>query len=309
MINMDDDLQLGKVSKLLGALLEQGNTSAMASALTVLGQIGYDTTLLRAKIYDGVSAKKILQDNDIDTDTTFASPSNSTVPSTQAVVTYIANLIASGTRVRGSLTLITAGTYPVATAASYAALEGTQVGNGSGSGPAIKAGDAWYVGNTSSFQVGPTSTNKVKKNDLIIALTDGATNLDAQWLIMQSNVDDATTTIAGLVLLATLAKIQGNAGGDADNAVTVSTLNSFLGNPESADSAAKYVKRTKITQTLANGSNTVTHSKNTKDIVNVQFINATTFEDTQMGWTASTVSAITVTRTGGSQSFIIIISY
>lgn len=307
MINFDDDLQLGKVSKLLGALLEQGNTAAVAAALTALGQIGYDTTLLRASIFNGTSVSVLLERDDIDTDTTFASPSNTKVPSTQAIVTYIANLIASGTRIRGSATLTSASTYPVATAAGYT--NGTQTGNGSGVANAIKAGDAWYVGNVASFQMGPTAANKVSKGDLVIAVTDGAGNLDAQWLVLQSNVDLATTSIAGVVLLTTLAKLQANAGGDADAAVTTATLNAFLGNPESGDAAAKYVRRTKITQTLNNGSNTVTHSKNTQDIVSVTFLNASTLAITQMGWTASTVNTITVTRTGGSQSFIIIIGY
>lgn len=304
---MDDDLQLGKVSKLLGALLEQGNTAAINAALSALGQIGYDTTLLRSKIFDGTTAQIILQNNDIDTDTTFASPSNSKVPSTQAVVTYIANLIASGTKIRGSITLTSASTYPVATATGY--LNGTQTGNGSGAANAIRAGDAWYVGNAASFQMGPTAANKVSKGDLVIALTDGAGNLDAQWLVLQSNVDIATTSIAGVVLLTTLAKLQANAGADADAAVTTATLNAFLLNPESADALAKFTKRTKITQLLTTGSNTVTHNKNTQDIVNVTFINASTLANTEMGWTASTVNSITINRTGAAQSFIILIEY
>jgi hypothetical protein len=312
---MDDDLQLGKVSKLLGALLEQGNTASIDAALTALGQIGYDTTLLRGKIFDGTSngilmdRRSVATGGDVETDTSLSSPSNNTVPSTQAVVTYIANLIANGTRIRGSLTLITAGVYPVADASTYPALDGTQVGNGSGSGPSIKAGDAWYVANSASYQVGPSSSNKVSKGDLIIALADGAGNVDNQWLILQNNVDLATTTIPGIVLLTTLAKLQSNAGADADAAVTTATLNSFLSNPESSDAAAKYVRRTKITQTLTNGSNTITHNKNTLSIVNVIFQNASTFANTQMGWTAATVNTITVTRTGGSQSFNIFIEY
>jgi hypothetical protein len=47
----------------------------------------------------------------------------------------------------------------------------------------------------------------------------------------------------------------------------------------------------------------------TRDIVNVTFQNATTFENTVMGWTASSLNAITVTRAGGSQSFNIFIEY
>lgn len=306
-IPFDDDLQLGKISKLLGALLEQGNTATINAALTALGQIGYDTTLLRSKVFDGTTAQILLQRNDIDTDSSFASPSNTAVPSTQAVVTYIGNLLAGGTRIRGSVTLTAASTYPVGTAASYT--NGTQVGNGSGTANAIKAGDAWYVGNTSSFQMGPTSTNLVEKGDLVIALTDGAGNLDAQWLVLDSDTNDATTTTAGLVILATLAQIQGDAGGDADKAVTVGALNDYVAAPESADAAAKVMKSTKITQTLNNGSNTVTHSKNTRDIVDVTFQNATTFENVVMGWTASSLNAITVTRTGVSQSFNIFIEY
>lgn len=306
-IPIEDDLDLGKISKLLNALLQQGNTATINAAITALGQIGYDTTLLRAKIFNGTSVGIILEQGDIDTDTAFTSPSNTKVPSTQAVVTYIANLIASGTKIRGSVTLTSASAYPVGLASSY--VNGTQTGNGSGASNAIKSGDAWYVGNAASFQMGPTVGNKVSKGDLAIALTDGAGNLDAQWLVLNSNVDSATTSIAGVVLLATLAKIQGNAGADADAAVTTATLNSFLLNPESGDAAAKYARNTTITQTLTAGSNTVTHNKNTQAIRNVLFQNATTFAFTQMGWTASTVNTITVTRTGPSQSFNIFITY
>lgn len=302
----DDDLDLGKISKLLNALLHQGNTAAIDAALTALGQIGYDTTLLRAKIFDGTNAQILLQTNDIDTDTTFASPSNTKVPSTQALVTYIGNLLSSGTKIRGSVTLTSASTYPVGLASSYT--NGTQVGNGSGASNTIAVGDAWYVGNAASFQMGPTSTVRVQQGDLVIALANNATNTDSEWLILENNADYATTTVEGLVLLATLATLQGNAGADADRAVTIATLNSFLNAPESGDAAAKYAKKTVITQTLNNGSNTVTHNKGTKNI-QVTFVNNTTFANTVMGWVASTNNTITVSRTGGSQSFSIIITY
>lgn len=305
-IPVQDDLDLGKVSKLLGALLEQGNTATIDAALTALGQIGYDTTILRAKIHDGISVKTLLQDTDIDSDPAFTTPSDSKVPSVQAMVTYIGNLLAGGTRIRGSVTLTSASTYPVATAASYT--NGTQLGNGSGVANAIKAGDAWYVGNTSSFQMGLTATHLVSAGDLVIALTDGATNLDANWLVLQDNIDIATTTLSGSVLLATLAQIRGNAGGDANKAVTVSGLNSFLAAPEIGDLAAKFTRGTSITQTLNSGANTVTHNKGVR-VSDVTFINATTNAHTVMGWTNSTVNAITVSRAGGSQSFIIKIRY
>lgn len=305
-VYFDDDLQLNKISKLLGAILEQGNTATINAALTALGQVGYDTTLLRAKIFNGSTAGILLERGDIDVDTTFGSPSNTKVPSTQALVTYIGNLVAGGTRIRGSVTLTSAGAYPVATASSYT--NGTQVGNGSGTGPAITAGDAWYIGNAASFQMGPTSTKLVEQGDLVIALTNGATNIDAQWLILDSDTNLANTTTAGLILLATLVQIQANAGGDANNGVTVSNLNSFLNNPESGDAAARYQKKTVINQTLNNGANTVTHNKNTRNL-QVSFINAGTSDNVQMGWTASTVNTITVNRVGGSVSFNIIISY
>lgn len=304
-IPIQDDLDLNKVSKLLSALLEQNTTANIDAALTVLGQIGYDTTLLRAKIYDGSSAKYLLQQNDISTDTTFSSPSNTTVPSTQAVVTYIANVIAAGTRIRGSVTMTSASTYPVADASTY--VNGTQIGNGSGAGPAIKTGDAWYIGQAQSYQMGPTSGNLVKQGDMVIALADGAGNVDAQWLVLQANVDLATTTVPGLVLLTTLAKLQANAGADADAAVTTATLRSYLLNPESADSAANYYKTTKITQAFITGSNTVTHNKNTQDIANVSF--RISNQEVQMGWTASTANSITVNRTAAGATVDVYITY
>jgi hypothetical protein len=305
-INIEDDLQLGKLSKLLGAILEQGDTATINAALTALGQIGYDTTLLRAKVHNGTTQGILLERGDIDNDSAFAAPSTTTVPSTQAMVTYIGNLLAGGTRIRGQVTLTAASTYPVATAASYT--NGTQTGNGSGTANAIKAGDAWYVGNAASFQMGPTSGKLVEQGDLVIALTDGATNIDANWLVLDADTNNATTTTAGLIILSTLAQIRTNAGGDADKAVTVSTLNSFLASPEAGDANAIYSKKTVITQTLNSGANTVTHNKGTQNL-QVMFINATTNAHTVMGWTASTTNAITVNRVGGSQSFRIVINY
>lgn len=298
------NLDLGKVSQLLNSIIHNDTTDNIDAVLTVKGQIGYDTTLNKLKVSDGTNPIIQLDRTDIDTDTALSSPSNTTVPSTQAIKTYIANQITSATNLRGSVTLTSASTYPTATAAAYT--NGTQVGDGSGLGPTIKKGDAWYVANVASFQMGPTSTNLVKKGDLVIAIADAAGNLDAQWLILQANVDSATTTIAGIVLLATLATIQGGIG---DTVVTASTLPTYLNNPESGSAESKYTKVIKIVQTLNNGANTVTHSKGTQDIANVTFINAATFADTKMGWTASSIDDITVNRTGGSQLFNIFIKY
>jgi hypothetical protein len=308
MIPFLDDLDGGKVSKLMNMLLQQGNTAAIAAAVTALGQIGYDTTKLRAVAFNGTTLGILMEQGDIDPDGTFSAPSNTKVPSTQAVVTYISNLIASGTRIRGSVTLTTASTYPVGLASAY--VSGTQVGNGSGASNTVKSGDAWYAQNTAYYQMGPTATNLVIKNDLIIALVDGAGNTDAGWLVLASNIDLATTSVPGIMLLATLAKIQGNAGADANSAITIALLNSFLATPESGDAASKYAKRTIITQSLTNGSNTVTHTKNTQNISSVMFQNTTTLGEERMGWVASTVNTITVTRVGATaQSYNIFITY
>jgi hypothetical protein len=215
-------LDFKKVAKILNVLLHSDTTANIDAALTALGQLGYDTTLLRAKIYDGVAVRKLLQDNDIDIDGTMAANSDSVVPSQKAVRTYISAQVQSGVKIRGSLT-ITANPadYPKGDAAT--AVNATQVGNGSGAGPTIKAGDAWSI-KGGEHTIGPNLI-AVNTGDLLIALNDGSGNLDTDWLILEKNDTDSTTANKGLVQLATRAEAEAQV--DQNKAVTPFGLQDF----------------------------------------------------------------------------------
>lgn len=91
---VNSDLDFQKSSKLLNALLQSGTTSNLTSILTALGQLAYDTQLLRCYIRDSTGNRKLLQDNDISIDTTLggSTPSDSVLASQKAIKAYITSL-------------------------------------------------------------------------------------------------------------------------------------------------------------------------------------------------------------------------
>jgi len=81
-----------------------------------------------------------------------------------------------------------------------------------------KAGDYWYV--TTAGTTGGVAFNV---GDVIVAKTNGAsTSSAADWIQLEVNRDQATTSTLGLVILATQSEV--NAGTDAVKAVTPATL-------------------------------------------------------------------------------------
>ncbi|RZL10633.1 MAG: hypothetical protein EOO89_20905, partial [Pedobacter sp.] len=123
-----------------------------------------------------------------------------------------------------STNLATAGSIKAYVDASIAGI-GTLIG-GFAAGSATqfpgtgttKKGDYWYVTTAGTvqgviFQVG----------DMLIANQAAPSNTNpAQWIFIQGNLDQATTTILGAVVLATAAEV--NTGSDANKVVTPSTL-------------------------------------------------------------------------------------
>jgi hypothetical protein len=99
---------------------------------------------------------------------------------------------------------------------STTAVNATQVGNGSGVGPTIMAGDFWYVINngTGTKTVGPTPKQILTNNAIILALVDNATNSDADWIILEASAgSDLAPNVASLRTLGTGAQ-QAAAGND-----------------------------------------------------------------------------------------------
>jgi len=136
------------------------------------------------------------------TDGTLATASNTNIPTSTAVKTYVDAQIGALGNLEGSWDA-SAGSFPV------------------GAAPVVgtKKGDYWYVSVAGtvdgvSFNVG----------DMLIATVNSASTSTyaSNWTSLEVNRDQATTTVLGLVYLATAAEVQ--TGTDAVKAITPSTL-------------------------------------------------------------------------------------
>jgi hypothetical protein len=121
--------------------------------------------------------------------------------------------------------------------------------------PSASAGDVHYI--TVAGRIGGGSGPVVEIGDKLIAVADNAggthATVGASWIIVQSNVDAATTSTRGLVTLATAGEAE--AKSDTNKAVTPSALTNFT---------------QKKTFTIGNGSDVsigCSHNLGTKDVV------------------------------------------
>ncbi len=87
------------------------------------------------------------------------------------------------------------------------------------SGSAIKKGDSFKITAT-----GTVNSIPVKPGDFLIALTNAPAQLNANWQIGQSNVDQATETEQGIAMLATQAEVQNEFTAQNTNIVTPQKL-------------------------------------------------------------------------------------
>ncbi|RIV21367.1 hypothetical protein DYU11_18345 [Fibrisoma montanum] len=220
----------------LNLVLEKAVTAALDAGLTVIGEMGYDTTLQRAKIFDGTTIRKLLQDNDISTDSTLggASASDVILASQKAVKQYVDSVVSSGQN-------------PIS---DFDAANATNLPSGATLKDRYRASSAGTVQGL-VLQVG----------DMLLPKVSGASSTDAtQWVVIQGNADAASTSVLGLVILATLAQIQGNAGGDANKVITVAQLNAW-------EAALGRVKSYTTTLNIAAGANGISHNLNSSALV------------------------------------------
>jgi hypothetical protein len=133
--------------------------------------------------------------------TDMANSSSSSLATSTAIKTYIDANVGSLGNLEGAWSAAS-GSFPV----------------GSSPVAGTKAGDYWYVSvagtvNSVAFNVG----------DVIVAKINAAsTSLATDWIQLEVNRDQATTTVLGLVFLATNAETQ--TGTDANKAVTPASL-------------------------------------------------------------------------------------
>lgn len=135
--------------------------------------------------------------------TDMANSSTSTLATSTAIKTYIDANVGSLGNLEGAWDA-SSGSFPV----------------GSSPVAGTKAGDYWYVS-----VAGTTSGVAFNVGDVIIAKNNNSsTSVASEWIQLEVNRDQATTTVLGLVFLATNAETQ--TGTDTVKAVTPSALSS-----------------------------------------------------------------------------------
>lgn len=179
-----------------------------------------------------------------------------------------------------------------------------------------KAGDYWYV--TTAGTVNSVAFNV---GDVIIAKVNSAsTTLASDWIQLEVNRDQATSTVLGLVTLATSAEVQ--TGTDTSKVVTPSTLSARTATEtrtgiaeiatqsetDTGTDDARIVTPLKLKTLLDNRTGgfaanlgdgtatsfTVTHNLNTKDVT-VELVEVSTGETVYADTARPTVNTITVT--------------
>jgi hypothetical protein len=120
--------------------------------------------------------------------TDMASASSTTLATSSAIKTYVDNIVAGLGNLEGAFDASAASVFPT----------------GATPGAGTKKGDYWYV--TGAGTVGGVTFNI---GDVLIAKIDSAsTSLNTDWIVLESNRDQATTTVLGVVRLATTAEAQ-----------------------------------------------------------------------------------------------------
>ena len=191
---------------------------------------------------------------------TMTGASSSNLATAGSIKTYIDNTIAGLGNLEGGFAAGSATNFPTGTGGT-------------------KKGDYWYV--TSAGTVQGVTLNI---GDLLIANVDSASpTSSADWIFLESNRDQATETILGVIKLATQA--QTNTGTDDTTAVTPLKLKTLLDARVGGYAA-----------NIGNGSSlsyAVTHSLNTIDVI-VMIKDNTTLEEVFADVVITDVNTVTV---------------
>lgn len=178
-----------------------------------------------------------------------------------AVKTYVDNTVASLGNLEGGFDASVATVFPTATGGT-------------------KKGDYWYVtGN------GTVNGAILKVGDVLIASIDNPNvNTTTDWIILQSNVDQATESVAGIAKIATQAET--NTGTNDTNIVTPLKLKTFFDTVVGGYAA-----------NVGNGSSLsflVTHNLNTLDVI-VQVVEVSTGDTVYTDVARTSVNSVTIT--------------
>jgi hypothetical protein len=168
-----------------------------------------------------------------DTDGTFAANSDTKYPSQKAVKTYVDGKVLNSTHLQGGIDCSANPNYPAAAVGdAYRVSVAGKIGGGSG--PDVNVGDEILCYTASS--------------------TGNHATVGSNWIILESNRDQATTSLLGLVILASSSDAE--AKSSTTKAVTPSALTHFA----------------KMYHFTATGDNSTTdfectHNFNTRDVI------------------------------------------
>lgn len=215
---------------------------------TAVGQIGYSTSAKRIVVHDGTTDKKVLQENDIIDEDTMVTDSDVLVPTQQSVKAYVDSLradLASTANSKGAsmIGIEDTGGYFIGTdletalgeiGAALAAVgdsidtQGDIDASTNPNYPAADKGHAYYI--TVAGKIGGASGRLVNIGDLAIAKADNAGGTEAavgtDWFILESNRDQATEAVLGVLKIATDADLA--TGTNDTNAITSVKLKTRL---------------------------------------------------------------------------------
>ena len=168
--------------------------------------------------------------------TLVAAPTNATDAATKQ---YVDNLVASGMTIKGNIDASANPNYPAAV-----------------------VGDAYYI--TVAGKIGGASGEVVEVGDLIINTTDAVAGdqatVGSDWIILQDNTGVASTTVAGLMRLATAAEV--TAGVATDAVPTIADVKTMV-------DSANGIRGAELTLLAGSASFTVNHALNGNVLVQV----------------------------------------
>lgn len=148
----------------------------------------------------------------------------------------------------------------------------------------IKKGDYWYATTAGTITDATSATIAIEVGDVFVAKIDSATNSAAEWIVLQTNKDQATETVLGLVRIADQTTV--NAGTDDTEAVTPLKLKTYLDAAVGGYAA-----------NIGNGANTefsVSHNLATRDVI-VSVYDNTTYEEVMVDIAVETTNTVLIT--------------
>lgn len=199
--------------------------------------------------------------------TDLASASSTSLATSSSIKTYIDNIVGGLGNLEGGWDVAVWSSFPQAISPAT-----------------IKKGDYWYA--TTAGTINTTTFTQVKVNigDVFIAKADNAQSVtEADWIVLETNRDQATETVLGVAAIAT--QVETNAGTDDYKFVTPFKLKTLLDNRTGG-----------YATDIGNGSATsyiVTHSLGTVDVI-VMLKDNTTLEEVFADVVITDVNTVTV---------------